>query len=223
MPSVNFKVKESRYCIICGQRIYKKAFLNWLCQYLSFLDIFFNRFYLVERCGVTPHLLYRDSLTLRVMEDYGKPSKNDFNLSVFSAQIWYWHHGLLCKLELCGGSLGKLLDLLTNYLHERVQKVVLNDHLSTWESILSGAPESSVLSRLLFLIYIIDLPHQINSIYKIFADDTSLLSLVHDKNSSRNKLNNDLQKINDWNFQWKMTFNPYPNKQAQEVYFSKKI
>ena len=52
------------YCIICGQRIHQIAFLNWLYQYLSFLNIFFNRFSPVEKCGVTPHGLYRDSLTL---------------------------------------------------------------------------------------------------------------------------------------------------------------
>ena len=29
--------------------------------------------------------------------------------------------------------------------------------------------------------------------------------------------NNDLVKINTWAYQWKMSFNPDPNKQAQEV------
>ena len=56
------------YCIISGQRIYQKALLYWLCQYLnclyqhlSFLNIFFNGFW---KCGVTRHCLYLDSLTL---------------------------------------------------------------------------------------------------------------------------------------------------------------
>ena len=73
------------------------------------------------------------------------------------------------------------------------------------------------------LIYINDPPDQINSICKIFADDASLFSPVHNQNSSRNELNNDLQKINDWDSQWKMIFNPDPNKQLQKVYFSRKI
>ena len=30
-------------------------------------------------------------------------------------------------------------------------------------------------------------------------------------------------KISNWAFQWKMRFNPDPNKQAQEVIFSRKI
>ena len=39
---------------------------------------------------------------------------------------------------------------------------------------------SSVLGPLLFLIYINDLPSGIESICKIFADDTSLFSKVED-------------------------------------------
>ena len=56
----------------------------------------------------------------------------------------------------------------------------------------------------------------------LFADDTSLFSLVHNVNISTNNLNNDLSKINDRAIQWKMSFNPNPSKQAQEVIFSRK-
>ena len=41
--------------------------------------------------------------------------------------------------------------------------------------------------------------------------------------SSANILNNDLLKINNWAYQWKMSFNPDPSKQAQEVFFSRKV
>ena len=58
---------------------------------------------------------------------------------------------------------------------------------------------------------------------KIFADDTSLFSKVLDVNESAKTLNTDLEKINQWAFQWKMQFNPDPNKQANEVIFSRKM
>ena len=41
--------------------------------------------------------------------------------------------------------------------------------------------------------------------------------------SSANILNNGLLKINNWAYQWKMSFNPDPSKQAQEVIFSRKV
>ena len=40
---------------------------------------------------------------------------------------------------------------------------------------------------------------------------------------SANLLNSDLSKINEWDLQWKMSFNPDPIKQTQELIFSRKI
>ena len=40
---------------------------------------------------------------------------------------------------------------------------------------------------------------------------------------SANKLNQDLNRINNWAFQWKMSLNPDSSKQAQEVIFSRKL
>ena len=40
---------------------------------------------------------------------------------------------------------------------------------------------------------------------------------------SAKNLNDDLNRVNNWVFQWKMSFDPDPNKQAQEVIFSRKI
>ena len=57
---------------------------------------------------------------------------------------------------------------------------------------------------------------------KMFADDTSLFSVVFDINASTSDLNNDLKQISNWAHQWKMSFNPDPTKQAQEVIFSRK-
>ena len=49
------------------------------------------------------------------------------------------------------------------------------------------------------------------------------LSVVDDKILSATNLNNDLNKTNAWTNQWKMIFNPDPNKQAQEIIFPCKI
>ena len=57
---------------------------------------------------------------------------------------------------------------------------------------------------------------------KLFADDTSLFSTVKVPERTANNPNNDLKEINKWAFQWKMSFNPDPTKQAQEVIFSRK-
>ena len=56
----------------------------------------------------------------------------------------------------------------------------------------------------------------------MFADDTSLFSVIHDSSTTRTELNDDFVKINKWAYQWEMSFNPDLNKQAQEVIFSRK-
>ena len=81
----------------------------------------------------------------------------------------------------------------------------------------------TILGPLYFLIYITDLPDNLVSSSKLFADDTSLFSVINDQYLSANKLNQDLNRINNWAFQWKINFNTDPNKQAQEVIFSSKL
>ena len=93
----------------------------------------------------------------------------------------------------------------------------------SWTNIWAGFPQGSILGALFFLIYINDLSDGLTSNPKLFADDASLFSVIHNINSSANDLNSDLMKISNWAFQWKMRFNPDPNKQAQEVIFSRKI
>ena len=83
-------------------------------------------------------------------------------------------------------------------------------------------PQGSIVGPLFFLIYINDLTDGTTSIAKLFADDTSLFSVVQNKNNSASQLNNDLNKVSDWAYTWKMSFNPDPSKQAQEVVFSRK-
>ena len=53
-------------------------------------------------------------------------------------------------------------------------------------------------------------------------DDTSLISVIHDIQTSADNLNKDLERISKWATQWEMNFNPDTTKQAEEVIFSRK-
>ena len=109
-----------------------------------------------------------------------------------------------------------------NFLSCRNQRVLLNGQHSAWADVKACVPQGSILSPLLFLIYINDLSNGLNSNVKLFADDASLFSLVHNITNSANLLNSDLSKISAWALQWKMSFNPDPTKQAQEIIFIRK-
>ena len=133
-----------------------------------------------------------------------------------------WHQGVLFKLKQSGIS-GNLLKIMEDFLANRYQRVVLNGQAPKWTAVNAGIPQGSILGPLLLLIYINNLFTGLSSNSRLFADDTSLFSVVRDMTSSANILNNDLLKINNWAYQWKMSFNPDPSKQSQEVIFSRKV
>ena len=54
----------------------------------------------------------------------------------------------------------------------------------SWTNVHAGVPQGSILGSLLLLIYINDLADDFSSNVKVFADDTSLFSVVHDVFSS---------------------------------------
>ena len=65
-----------------------------------------------------------------------------------------------------------------------------NGQESNWFPIKPGVPQGSIRGPLLFLKDINDLPDGLNSAAKLFAIDTSLLSIMRDLNESAKYLNN---------------------------------
>ena len=55
-----------------------------------------------------------------------------------------------------------------------------------------------------------------------FANDTSLFSVVNDVIQYTNELNDGLENISNWTYQWKISFNSDKSKQPQEIIISPK-
>ena len=88
-----------------------------------------------------------------------------------------------------------------------MQRVVLNGKCSHWQLINSGVPQGSILGPLFFLVYINDPAHNVNCCMKLFADDTSLFSVVRDVANTSLELNKDLESVSLLVWQWKMLLN----------------
>ena len=98
-----------------------------------------------------------------------------------------YHEGLLYKLKQSG--ISGNLNIITDFLSLRQQRVVLNGQHSTWVNIEAGVPRGSILVPLFFLIYINDLSDDLTSNPKFFADNASLFSVVQNiKGSHPNSL-----------------------------------
>ena len=99
---------------------------------------------------------------------------------------------------------------------------VLNGRSSNWGDISAGVPQGSILGPLLFLVYINDLAVGLKCNVKLYADDTSLFTVVEDSNTAAKDMNHDLDLISQWAYAWRMSFDLDPQKQAVELTFSRK-
>ena len=166
------------------------------------------------------YLLYITHDIYKSLDDGGLETRAVF-LDIWKAFDKVWHEGFLFKLKQNGISCN-LLNVITDFLYQTEQRVVLNGH-SSWTNVEAGVPQGFIHGPLFFLIYINDLSDGLTSDPKLFVDDTILFFVAQNINSTANDLNSDLMKISDWAFQWKIKFDPDPKKQPQKVIFSRKI
>ena len=86
---------------------------------------------------------------------------------------------------------------------------MLKGERSAEAPVASDVPQGSVLGPLLFLLYINDLPQNIQSQVRLFADDTSVYSTVNSLEDVTT-LQADLDTLQEWERTWDMEF--YPSK-----------
>ena len=116
------------------------------------------------------------------------------------------HEKLLFKLHNYGVR-GNILSWIKAFLDNRSQTVVIDGEQSCTAPVSSGVPQGSVLGPILFLVYINDLPDNITSQVRLFADDTVVYAAISRMDDSL-ALQRDLDTLQVWEQKWDMEFNP---------------
>ena len=107
------------------------------------------------------------------------------------------HSILLQKLEYYGIREEKL-KFFSSYLHNRRQCCIVNSHQSSFQTVQCGVPQGSILGPFSFIIYMNDLPKNIeNSCVTMQADYTESSTVVNTCIDIIGKVIPDLMKICD--------------------------
>ena len=116
------------------------------------------------------------------------------------------HMHLIKKLDYYGVR-GKSNRWIKSFLSDRQQQVLLEGEHSDKVPVTSGVPQGSVLGPCLFIYYINDIANNMTSTIRLFADDTVAYLAIKGKKDA-DKLQEDLNKLGEWEKKWQMEFHP---------------
>ena len=132
-----------------------------------------------------------------------------------------WHNGLRYKIFQLDLPT-KMTHWLSDFLVGRLIQVNMNNFFSNQINPKAGVPQGSVLSPLLFLIYVNDLPaphHNQNSLSQ-FADDTAQWAFSLSVRIAAKLLQQDLLNLALWCAKWRIKLNP---EKTKVIIFSRSI
>jgi hypothetical protein len=117
------------------------------------------------------------------------------------------HQRLLCNLKFYGIK-DQTLNWISAFLSNRTQTVVLDGESSDIAPDTSGVPQGTVLSPVLFLVYINDLPEYLKSSQlRLFADDSIIYKTIKSQKDC-DSLQEDIDAAARWESDWLVVFHP---------------
>ena len=108
-----------------------------------------------------------------------------------------------------------MLSILTQFLSDRSQHVMVDSCRSKLVNVVSGVPQGSVFGPLLFLLYTSELFSILENMLIGYVDDSTLIAVVPSPGlrvGVAESLSRDLVKVNEWCYLWGMKLNASKTK-----------
>ena len=115
-------------------------------------------------------------------------------------------HTRLCKKLSYYGIRGPLLLWIKHYLSNRYQRVIIDGTSSDPSVVTSGVSQGTVLAPLLFLCFVNDIPLNVTSKIKLYADDILLYRTISSQ-ADCTLLQKDIDSLVQWSNIWQLPFN----------------
>jgi retron-type reverse transcriptase len=128
-----------------------------------------------------------------------------------------WREAVVYKMKEMGIG-GRMLLYVADYLRGRKARNLINNYESPWIPTALGVPQGSVISPILFLIFIKEMTNNIPR--KIsYADDLFKWTRNADVSKAEKEMQDNLQVLLQWNKKWRLTIN---TSKTEVICFSKK-
>ena len=130
------------------------------------------------------------------------------------------HEHVLYKLSKAGVK-GNMLNWIKEFLHNRSYQVLVGNSKSEPKHIERGVPQGSCLSPTFFNIIMSDIPHNIRTIIKEYADDIAILSTADTLELAFYNAQLAITELEAWANKWCLQFNA--NKTKSLCFTLKKV
>ena len=135
-------------------------------------------------------------------------------LDVKAAFDAVWTKGLKYKINRIGLS-KQIQNILHSFLDSRTLRVCVNGVWSEMVHLRAGTPQGSVLSPILYLIFVNDLTDNLDlesSSASQYADDIGMWVTRKDVHSAKLQLQAEIKKVEEWCRKWQVSLNPAKSK-----------
>ena len=140
---------------------------------------------------------------LKMIKNWGKQLKNGEKVGVIFMDLSkvfgkISHSLLLAKLKVYGFSI-QALSLLQSYLCNRFQRSIITSSFSSWNEMISGIPQGSILGPLLFNILLNDIFLFISKCQLCnYADENTFYKSGKNMQKIKNDLQMDFMILHKW-------------------------